>query len=57
VELSIAAKAYYVLNKLNAKATMEDIAEMISKFGWTVSDSQLERATEFLEKARLITKS
>jgi uncharacterized protein YwgA len=57
MELSIAAKAYYVLNKLNGKATLEDIAGMLPKFGWTVTDRQLERATEFLAKANLITKS
>jgi hypothetical protein len=57
MELSIAAKAYYVLNKMNGKATLEDIAGMLPKFGWTVSDKQLERATDFLAKVDLITKS
>jgi uncharacterized protein YwgA len=57
MELSIAAKAYYVLNKLNGKATLEDIAGMLPKFGWSVSNNQLDRATEFLKKADLITKS
>jgi uncharacterized protein YwgA len=57
MELSIAAKAYYVLNKLNGKATLADIAGMLPKFGWSVSDQQLNRATDFLQKADLITKS
>jgi uncharacterized protein YwgA len=56
MELSIAAKAYYVLNKLNGKATLEDIAGMLPKFGWSVSEKQLENATDFLAKADLITK-
>jgi uncharacterized protein YwgA len=56
MELSIAAKAYYVLNKLNGKATLEDIAAMLPRFGWSVSKKQLDRATGFLEKAGLITK-
>ena len=55
MELSIAAKAYYVLNKLNGRATLEDIAGMLPKFGWTVSKEQLETATEFLAKASLVT--
>jgi uncharacterized protein YwgA len=55
MELSIAAKAYYVLTKLNGKATLEDIAGMLPKFGWSVSEKQLEKATHFLEKANLIT--
>jgi uncharacterized protein YwgA len=56
MELSIAAKAFYVLTKLNGKATLEAIAGMLPKFGWSVSEKQLERATHFLAKADLITK-
>lgn len=56
MELSIAAKAYYVLNKLSGKATLGDIAAMIPKFGWSVTSKQLDNATDFLEKANLITK-
>jgi uncharacterized protein YwgA len=56
MELSIAAKAYYILNKLNGTAKMEDIQEMIPKFGWSVSKTELEKATDFLAKADLITK-
>jgi uncharacterized protein YwgA len=55
MELSIAAKAYYVLNKLNGKATLEDIAGMLPKFGWSVKKEQLEKATDFLAKTDLIT--
>ena len=57
MELSIAAKAYYVLNKLNGKATIEDIAGMLPKFGWSVTSEQLDKATNFLAKAKLVTKS
>jgi uncharacterized protein YwgA len=57
MELSIAAKAYYVLNKLNGRATLEDIAGMLPQFGWSVTDEQLKRATDFLAKADLITRS
>ena len=56
MELSIAAKAYYVLNKLNGKATLEDIAGMLPKFGWSVKKEQLEKATDFLAKTNLVTK-
>ena len=54
--LSIAAKAYYVLRKLNGKATLGDIAGMLPKFGWSVTEKQLDEATDFLEKANLISK-
>lgn len=57
MELSIAAKAYFVLTRLNGKATLEDIAGMLPKFGWSVSDEQLTKATNFLAKANLVTKS
>ncbi len=56
MELSIAAKAYYVLNKLNGKATLEDIEAMLPKFGWSVKKEQLEKATDFLAKTNLVTK-
>jgi uncharacterized protein YwgA len=56
MDLSIAAKAYYVLNKLNGKATMEDIAAMLPKFGWSVSAEQLGKATDFLTKTDLVRK-
>lgn len=56
MELSIAAKAYYVLIKLNGKATIDDIAEMLPKFGWSVSKEQLNTATNFLAKVDLISK-
>ena len=56
MELSIAAKAYYVLTKLNGKATKEDIAGMLPKFGWNVSNEQLEKATAFLERSHLVAK-
>jgi len=57
MELSVAAKAYYVLNKLSGKATLEDIAGMLPKFGWSVTSEQLDKAANFLAKAKLITKS
>lgn len=56
VELSIAAKAYYVLTKLNGKTTTEDMAAMLPRFGWNVTDDQLNKAKEFLVKMRLVEK-
>jgi uncharacterized protein YwgA len=57
MELSIAAKAYFVLIRLNGRADMEDIAGMLPKFGWSVSKQQLENAAEFLAKANLVTRT
>ena len=57
MELSIAAKAYYVLTKRNRKATLEEISTMLPKFGWTVSEQELGKATDFLAKTSLITEA
>ena len=57
MELSIAAKAYFVLGKLQGKATLEEIHRLLPQFGWSVSKEELERATTFLEKAHLVTNS
>jgi uncharacterized protein YwgA len=57
MELSIAAKAYFVLVRLNGKATLEDIAGMLPKFGWSVTKEELGSATEFLVNANLVTHS
>ena len=57
MELSIAAKAYFVLIRLKGKATLEDIAGMLPKFGWSVSTEDLAKATAFLAKANLVTQS
>jgi uncharacterized protein YwgA len=54
MELSIAAKAYYVLTHLNRKATLEDISRMLPKFGWSVSKDDLQKAATFLEKTGLV---
>lgn len=55
MEFSIAAKAYFVVTRLNGKATLDDISAMLPKFGWKVSAEQLATATEFLKQANLIT--
>jgi uncharacterized protein YwgA len=55
MELSIAAKAYYILTQLKHKATLEDIGSMLPKFGWKVSVEELQRATDFLQKTNLVT--
>jgi len=57
MELSIAAKAYYILTEMNHKATLEEIAKMLPKFGWKVDKEELQKATEFLQKVRLVTQA
>jgi uncharacterized protein len=54
MELSIAAKAYYVLTQLNQIATLDDIAEVLPRFGWSVSNAELEKAATFLRLTGLV---
>lgn len=54
MELSIAAKAYFILRKLGRKATIDEIEAMLPNFGWSVSRGELEKATEFLVGAHLV---
>lgn len=56
MELSIAAKAYYVLTSLSRKATLDEIRELMPKFGWSVSKDELKKASAFLERVDLVTR-
>ncbi len=55
MELSIAAKAYFVLGRMQGKATLDQIHQLLPQFGWSVTKEELERATTFLEQAHLVT--
>jgi len=57
MELSIAAKAYYVLTQLKRQATLDDISAMLPRFGWSVSKDELAKAAAFLEKTGLVKPS
>jgi hypothetical protein len=58
MELSIAAKAYYVLTqRLNGKGSLKEIEEILQQFGWLVTEDQLSNAASFLKKANLVTQS
>jgi uncharacterized protein YwgA len=57
MELSIAAKAYFILRQLNRKATIDDIAAMLPKFSWSVTREELQKAAGFLVKAQLVSQA
>jgi len=52
--LSIAAKAYYILQKEGGTSTLEKIKELLPKFNWSVNEAQLRSAADFLKKAALV---
>jgi hypothetical protein len=53
MELSAAAKAYYILTRLGRKATIEEISAMLPRFGWALKQEELEKAAAFLQKMGL----
>jgi len=57
MELSIAAKAYYILTRLGRKATIQDISAMLPRFGWSVKQEELEKAATFLQKMHLVAQA
>ena len=57
MELSIAAKAYFALTRLKGKATIEELSRLMPQFGWSVGKDELEKASSFLEKASLVSKT
>ena len=57
MELSVAAKAYFGLTQLKGKATIDEIAALLPKFGWSVTKDDVSKATTFLQRANLVTQS
>jgi len=57
VELSIAAKAYFLLNKKGGKATVEQIVKAARPFGWEIEPEAVERVSDFLVALGLISKN
>jgi len=57
MELSVAAKAYYILTEHGRKATLEAIREMAQGFGWEIGKQELDRAVAFLQSLGLVTVS
>jgi len=48
IELSIAAKAHYILTKEGDKFTPEEIKKLVSKFQWQITSEELANTTDFL---------
>jgi len=54
VKMSIAAKTYFMLGEKKGKASIGDLAELASKFGWSVTQQQLKEAMDFLERMHFV---
>ena len=53
-DLSIAAKAYFILDKKEKSASSREIQDAAKDLGWEVKKEELDRASTFLEKINLI---
>jgi uncharacterized protein YwgA len=54
VKLSIAAKTYFMLGEKKGTATKAELAELASKFGWSVTKEQVEEAASYLKSLGLV---
>ncbi len=54
-DLSIAAKAYYILRKENRPKTNSQIINEARSLGWNIEESHLKKAVSFLGKLGLVT--
>lgn len=52
--LSVAAKAHWILKRARQPLTAAAIAEEARRFGWQVSEAQIQEASQFLQKLGLI---
>jgi uncharacterized protein YwgA len=53
VELSIAAKSYFLLDQQGKPARADEIAELAKKFGWTITQEEVSKAVSFLTDLEL----
>ncbi|MGD0693946.1 MAG: hypothetical protein ABSB82_03755 [Terriglobia bacterium] len=54
VELSIAAKAYFIINQRNGPVTRGEIRKEAEGFGWNIEPGALDKAIDFLERIPLV---
>ena len=48
MDLSIAAKAYFILEKANRPMTPKNVAEEAKRFSWVVEEAKIKTGFEFL---------
>lgn len=53
MEMAIAAKAYYILTREGGTATKETIKSVAKNLGWSIKETELDRAIDFLDKIHL----
>ena len=54
MEMSIAAKTCFILGQRKKPASMRELTQLASRFGWNVSEEQVQRAAEYLGRLDLV---
>lgn len=55
VQLSVAAKTYFMLGERKGNASsLDDLAHVAGKFGWSVTNEQVKEAAQYLKKLGLM---
>jgi hypothetical protein len=57
MNLSVAAKAHYIISEHSRKPTVEEVKQIASKFGWTIGEPDLRKAVDFLTQVGLVPSS
>jgi uncharacterized protein YwgA len=55
VNLSIAAKTFFILKRERKSMAREEIQEVAKRLGWNIEPRQIEEASEFLERMGLVS--
>jgi uncharacterized protein YwgA len=54
MELSIAAKTYFLLGQKKGRARLDSLVTQASRFGWNVSEDQIRDAVKYLQQLGLV---
>lgn len=54
MDLSIAAKTFFLLGQRKGTSSMHELAGLAPRFGWSVSAEQIKQAAEYLAKLGLV---
>jgi len=57
IDMSIAAKAYFLLRQKGGPMSSEEIREMARTFSWTINETQLEKAARLLKELGFVETS
>lgn len=57
MRLSIAAKTFFMLGQQRVSATPAELAELAPRFGWRVTEPEIESAADYLDRLGLMPRS